>query len=75
MLRIEGNITHQSRNSHLILNLDIKSVIKSVSKDKRKMPHAVFGVVQSFTRTENLETIRKNPSGQEVREVVIVASK
>ena len=23
MLRIEGNITHQSPNSHLILNLDL----------------------------------------------------
>ena len=57
MLRIEGNITHQSRNFHIILNLGKKSAIKSVSKDKRKIPHTVFGVVQSSIRTENLEAI------------------
>ena len=55
MLRIEGN--HQSRNSHLILNLDRKSAIKSVSEDKRKIPHKVFGVVQSSIRKEDLEAI------------------
>ena len=55
MLRIEGNITHKSRNSHLILNLGRKSAIKSVSEDKRKIPHTLFGVVQSSIRTENLE--------------------
>ena len=55
MLRIEGNITHQSRNSHLILNLGRKSAIKPVSEDKRKFPHTVFGVVQSSSRSENLE--------------------
>ena len=75
MLRIEGNITHQSRNSHLILNLGRKSAIKSVSEEKRKIPHTVFGVVQSAIRIENLEAISKSPSGQEVREVVILASK
>ena len=57
MLRIEGNITHQSRNSHLILNLGRKSATKSVSEDKRKIPHTLFGVVQSSIRTENLEVI------------------
>ena len=59
MLRIKGNITHQSRNSHLclILNLGRKKAIKSVSEDKRKIPHNVFGVVQSSIRTENLEAI------------------
>ena len=57
MLRIEGNITHQKRNSRLILNLGRKSAIKSVSEDKREIPHTVFGVVQSPIRTENLEAI------------------
>ena len=46
MSRIEGNITHQSQNSHLILNLGRKSAIKLVSKEKEKIPHTVFGVVQ-----------------------------
>ena len=67
MLKTEGNITHQSRNSHLILNLGRKSAIKSVSKDKREIPHKVFGVVQSSIRTENLEAIFQNLAGQEVR--------
>ena len=57
MLRTEGNITHRSRNSDLILNLGRKSAIKSVSVDKRKMAHTVFGVVQSSFGTENLEAI------------------
>ena len=57
MLRIEGNITHQSTNSHLILNLGRKSAIKSVSEDKRKIPHMVFGILQSSIGTENLEAI------------------
>ena len=57
MFRIEENITHQSRNSHLILNLGRKSVTKSVSEDKRKIPHEVFGVVQSSIRTESLKAI------------------
>ena len=57
MLRIKGNITHQSRNSHLVLNLERKSSIKSVTEDKRQIPHLVFGVVQSTIRTENLEAI------------------
>ena len=57
MSRIEGNITHQSRNSHLILNLGRKSAIKLVSKEKQQIPHTVFDVVQSFIRTENLEVI------------------
>ena len=52
MLRIEG---HFSRNLHLILNLGRKRAIKSVSERKRKIPHTVFGVVQSCIRTENLE--------------------
>lgn len=43
MLRI---VTHQIRNSHLIFNLERKSAIKSVSEDKRGIPHTVFGVVQ-----------------------------
>lgn len=38
MLRIEGIVTHQIRNSHLIFNF--------VSEDKRGIPHTVFGVVQ-----------------------------
>ena len=57
MSRIEGNITHQTRNSNLILNLGRKSAIKLISKEKQKIPHRVFGVVQSFIRTENLEAI------------------
>ena len=52
MLRIEG---HFSPNLHLILNLGRKRAIKSVLEHKRKIPHAVFGVVQSCIRTENLE--------------------
>ena len=57
MLRIEGNITQQSRNAHFLLNLGRKSAIKSVSEDKGKIPHSVFGVVQSCIKTENLEAI------------------
>ena len=57
MLRIEGNIRHQSRNSHLLLNLRTKSAMKSVSEDKRKIPHTLFGVAQSSIRIENLEAI------------------
>ena len=45
MLRIEGNIAHQSRNYHLTLHLGRKSAIKSVSEDKRKIPHTVFELV------------------------------
>ena len=52
MLRTEGNITHQSQNSHLILNLGRKSAIKSVSEDIRQIPHMVYGVIQSSIRTE-----------------------
>ena len=57
MLRIKENITHQSRNSHLILNLARKSAIKSVSEGKRKIPHTLFRVAQSSIRTENMEAI------------------
>ena len=57
MLRIEGNIPHESRNSHLMLNLGRKSAIKSVSEDKRKVTHTLFGVEKSSIRTENLEAI------------------
>ena len=57
MLRIEGNITHQSQNSHLILNLGRKSAIKPVSQVKRKIPHTIFGVVQSLIRNEKMEAI------------------
>ena len=56
MLRIEGNITHQSRNFHFVLNLGRQSAIKPVSVDKQ-IPHTVFGVVQSSITTENLEVI------------------
>ena len=56
MLRIEGNITHQSRNSHFVLNLGRQSAIKPVSEDKQ-IPDTVFGVVQSSITTENLEVI------------------
>ena len=59
MSRIEGNITHQSRNPHLILNLGRKSAIKLVSKEKQKITHTVFVVVQSLIRTENLERYLK----------------
>ena len=31
-----------------------ESATKSVSEDKQKIPHTVFGVVQSPIRTENL---------------------
>ena len=57
MLRIEGDITHHCRNSHLVLNLGRKSAIKFVSEDKRKIPHTVFGVVQSSIMNENVEAI------------------
>ena len=57
MLTIEGNITHQNRNSHLTLNLGRKGAIKSVSEDKRKIPQAVFEVVQLSIKTENLKAI------------------
>ena len=57
MLRIEGNITYSSRKSHFILNSGRKSAIKSVSKDKRKIPHTVFGVVQLSVTTEKLVAI------------------
>ena len=48
MLRIEGNIMHQSQNSHLIINSGRKRAIKSVSEDKRKIPHTVFGVCSTI---------------------------
>ena len=41
----------------LIINLGGKSAIKLVSKEKQKNSHKVFGVVQSFIRTENLKAI------------------
>ena len=44
------------KNTNMVY-LDRKSPIKSVSEDKRKIPQAVFGVVQSPIRTENLEAI------------------
>ena len=64
MLRVEGNITHQSRNSHPIFILGRKNAIKSVSEDKREIPHTVFGVVQTSIRNKNLEAISQNPPGQ-----------
>ena len=51
MLRIEGSIMH------LLLNLGRKSAIKSVSEDRQKIPHKVFGEVQSSIRIDNLEGI------------------
>lgn len=45
MLRIEGIVTHQIRNSHLIFNLERKSAIKAVSEDKREIPQTILGVV------------------------------
>ena len=57
MFGIKGNITHQSRNSHLILLLGRKRAIKSVSEDNRKLAYTVFGVGQSSVRNENVEAI------------------
>ena len=50
MLLIEGNITHQSRNSPLMLNLGRKSAIKSVSQYKQKIPH--LEAMQIFSGTK-----------------------
>ena len=73
MLRIKGNITHQSRNSHLILNFGRKSAIKPVFEDKRKIPHRVSGVVQSSIRIkiwkQYLETRRDRRSEKILRAV------
>ena len=57
MLRIEGNISHQSQNSHPIINLVGKSAIESSLQEQTKISHTVFGVVQSSTRIEKFEAI------------------
>ena len=61
-LRVDGNIFEHGKKKLQIQEYPDtcgrrKSAIKSVSEDKRKIPHTVFGVVQSSIRTDNLEAI------------------
>ena len=58
-----------------MLNLGRERAIKSVFKEKRKVFTLYLVVIQSSITTKNLEAISQNASGQEVREVVIWASK